>query len=113
MHEMHTIATDDPVTWRLSVCHQFVTRATVLTHSPDAALRYGRYCITIAATCCCCCQWPGGETETKPVVVFIKDSGRESTNLDSDDDTAANERLHGVVGDITSSFSSARHNNRQ
>jgi len=39
------------------------------------------------------------------VVVFIKDS-RESNNLDSDDeDTAANERLQDVVGDITTSFS--------
>ena len=41
------------------------------------------------------------------MVVFIKDS-RESHNVDSDDDAMANERLHSVVGDITSSFSSAR-----
>ena len=60
---------------------------------------------------CCCSQWPVGEAETKPVVVFIKDS-RESANLDSDDDTAANERLQGVVGDITTSFSSVRHNSQ-
>jgi len=46
------------------------------------------------------------------VVVFIKDS-RESNNLDSDDeDTAANERLQDVVGDITTSFCSARNNSQ-
>jgi len=56
-------------------------------------------------------QWPAGETETKPVVVFIKDS-RESNNADSDDDTTANERLQDVVGNITTSFSSARHNSQ-
>jgi len=55
-------------------------------------------------------QWPGGESETKPVVVFIKDScARDSHVLDSDEDAAVNERLHDVVGDITSSFSSTRH----
>ena len=46
------------------------------------------------------------------MVVFIKDS-RESNNLDSDDeDTAANERLQDVVGDITTSFCSARNNSQ-
>jgi len=45
------------------------------------------------------------------VVVFIKDS-RDSNNLDSDEDTVANERLQGVVGDITTSFSSPRHNSQ-
>jgi len=57
-------------------------------------------------------QRPGGvSTDAKPVVVFIKDS-RESNQhqqqqIESDEDTAANERLHDVVGDIKNSFSSS------
>jgi len=63
---------------------------------------------TLTNNGCSYAQWSAGDTESKPVVVFIKDS-RDSNNLDSDEDAVANERLHEVVGDIASSFSSARH----
>ena len=45
--------------------------------------------------------------------MFVKDSrgsGGNGGHLDSDEDPAVNERLQDVVGDITTSFSAARHN---
>jgi len=47
MHEMQTVANDDPVAWAYYIS---VTRASVLTHSPDGALHSGHYYITVA-TC--------------------------------------------------------------
>jgi len=46
------------------------------------------------------------------VVVFIKDSRESNAAADSDDETAANARLQNVVGDITTSFNSARHHSQ-